>query len=150
MSQIPIRIIKELDRIKKDPIPGIEVSIIENDMRYLKILLVGPMQSPYENGLFTLEMFIPAEYPLNPPKIRFLTKIYHPNIDKLGRICLDILKERWSPALHIRSLLMSIQALMSAPNLDDPLVPEIANYWREDTNGALNEAKQWTLTYANS
>lgn len=51
-----------------------------------------------------------------PPKVRFLTKIYHPNIDKLGRICLDILKDKWSPALQIRTVLLSIQALLSAPN----------------------------------
>ena len=51
-----------------------------------------------------------------PPKVRFLTKIYHPNIDRLGRICLDILKDKWSPALQIRTVLLSIQALLSAPN----------------------------------
>ena len=66
-----------------------------------------------------------------PPKILFRTKIYHPNIDKVGRICLNILKEKeWSPALLIRTVLISIQALLSAPNLDDPLDEEIANFWR--------------------
>ena len=46
----------------------------------------------YVGGLFRLELFLPGEYPMGPPKVRFLTKIYHPNIDRLGRICLDILK----------------------------------------------------------
>ena len=84
-----------------------------------------------------------------PPKVLFRTKIYHPNIDKLGRICLDILKNKWSPALQIRSVLLSIQALMSAPNLDDPLDEAIAEHWRSDQDGAIAKAKEWTLQYAN-
>ncbi len=69
-------------------------------------------------GLFKLELFLTEEYPMQPPKVRFLTKIYHPNIDKLGRICLDILKDKWSAALQMRSVLLSIQALLSSPNPD--------------------------------
>jgi hypothetical protein len=76
-----------------------------------------------------LELFLPEEYPMTPPKVRFMTKIYHPNVDRLGRICLDVLKDKWSPALQIRTVLISIQALMSAPNPDDPLNNEAADHW---------------------
>ena len=72
-----------------------------------------------------------------PPKVRFLTKIYHPNIDRLGRICLDILKDKWSPALQIRTVLLSIQALLSAPNPDDPLANDVADHWKRNENDAL-------------
>ena len=80
--------------------------------------------------------------------MRFLTKIYHPNVDKLGRICLDILKDKWSPALQIRTVLLSIQALMSAPNPDDPLDENIAKHWKTDEVGAMATAQEWTRKYA--
>jgi ubiquitin-conjugating enzyme E2 N len=77
-----------------------------------------------------------------------MTKIYHPNIDKLGRICLDILKEKWSPALQIRTVLLSIQALLSAPNPDDPLDNQVANLWKTNEAEAIKNAKEWTKKYA--
>lgn len=107
------------------------------------------------------------------PKIRFLTKIFHPNVDKLGRICLDVLKSRlhiwpsyrdvarntranieaiakdnWSPALQIRTILLSIQALLGAPNPDDPLAADVAKSWKEDEQGAIATAREWTQKYA--
>ena len=74
-----------------------------------------------------------------PPKVRFLTKIFHPNVDKLGRICLDILKDKWSPALQIRTVLLSIQALLSAPNPDDPLDNNVAELWKKNEPEALKK-----------
>eukprot|EP00891_Asterochloris_glomerata_P003276 jgi/Astpho2/3276/Aster-08041 len=126
-------------------------------------MILGPQQSPYEGGAFKLELFLPSDYPMAPPKVRFLTKIYHPNIDKLGRICLDILKDKWSPALQIRTVLLRqalgclccckpvrhhIQALLSAPNPDDPLAENIAKDWKENETAAVKTAKQWTQLYA--
>ncbi len=96
-----------------------------------------------------------------PPKVRFMTKLYHPNIDKLGRICLDILKgkfqtkrnrfyrliciEKWSPALQIRTVLLSIQALLSAPNPDDFLDADVAERWKADEKGAKAIGKHNSL-----
>lgn len=109
--------------------------------------------------MFSCELFLPDDYPMVPPKVLFRTKIYHPNIDKLGkptwtqpisgRICLDILKDKWSPALQIRAVLLSIQALLSAPNLDDPLDEEIASFWKADQDAAIKRAAEWTAQYAN-
>ncbi|ESR55760.1 ubiquitin-conjugating enzyme E2 35 [Citrus sinensis] len=105
-SNLPRRIIKETQRLLSEPAPGISASPSEDNMRYFNVMILGPTQSPYEGGVFKLELFLPEEYPMAAPKVRFLTKIYHPNIDKLGRICLDILKDKWSPALQIRTVLL--------------------------------------------
>ncbi|PVZ97224.1 hypothetical protein BB558_006747 [Smittium angustum] len=132
----------------KDPVPGIEAIPHEENLRYFNVIMNGPAQSPYEGGHFKLELFLPEEYPMGPPKVRFLTKIYHPNTDKLGRICLDILKDRWSPALQIRTVLLSIQALLSAPNPDDPLANDVAEHWKSNEKEAIETAKEWTHKYA--
>ncbi|KAL0127466.1 hypothetical protein PUN28_005624 [Cardiocondyla obscurior] len=110
--------------------------------------LTGPEDSPFEGGLFKLELFLPEDYPMSAPKVRFITKIYHPNIDRLGRICLDILKDKWSPALQIRTVLLSIQALLSAPNPDDPLANDVAELWKVNESEAIRNAKEWTRRYA--
>merc|ERR1712216_37059 len=127
---------------------GISASPSETNLRYFNVMILGPVQSPYEGGAYKLELFLPEEYPMAAPKVRFLTKIYHPNIDKLGRICLDILKDKWSPALQIRTVLLSIQALLSAPNPDDPLDNEVAEMWKRDEPQALKTAKECTQRFA--
>ena len=131
------RIIKETQRLLAEPVPGVMATPYEDNMRYFSVAIAGPSDSPYEGGLFRLELFLPAEYPMGPPKVRFLTKIYHPNIDRLGRICLDILKDKWSPALQIRTVLLSIQALLSAPNPDDPLDNNVAEHWKTNEKDAI-------------
>ena len=127
---------------------GISATPYEDNLRYFNVVIAGPQESPYEGGIFKLELFLPADYPMAPPKVRFLTKMYHPNIDKLGRICLDILKDKWSPALQIRTVLLSIQALLSAPNPDDPLANDVAEKWKSDERGAMATAAEWTRKFA--
>ncbi|CAI4211010.1 unnamed protein product [Parascedosporium putredinis] len=145
---LPKRIIKETERLQKEPVPGISAVPHEDNLRYFDVEIHGPAQSPYEGGVFKLELFLPDDYPMTPPKIRFLTKIFHPNVDKLGRICLDVLKNNWSPALQIRTILLSIQALLGAPNPDDPLAADVAKSWKEDEQAAIQTAKEWTKKYA--
>ena len=139
---------KETQRLLSEPAPGISAVPFPDNLRYFKVIIQGPDSSPYQMGIFQLELFLPEDYPMAPPKVRFLTKIYHPNIDSLGRICLDILKDKWSPALQIRTVLLSIQALLSAPNPDDPLANDVADMWKTNEPQALKNASEWTAKYA--
>uniref|UniRef100_A0A9L0SYQ9 Ubiquitin conjugating enzyme E2 T n=1 Tax=Equus caballus TaxID=9796 RepID=A0A9L0SYQ9_HORSE len=91
-------------------------------------------------------------YPFEPPQIRFLTPIYHPNIDSAGRICLDVLKlppkGAWRPSLNIATVLTSIQLLMSEPNPDDPLMADISSEFKYNKPVFLKNARQWTEKHA--
>ncbi|EDK98464.1 mCG1038069, partial [Mus musculus] len=148
MAGLPRRIIKETQRLLAEPVPGIKAEPDESNARYFHVVIAGPQDSPFEGGTFKLELFLPEEYPMAAPKVRFMTKIYHPNVDKLGRICLDILKDKWSPALQIRTVLLSIQALLSAPNPDDPLANDVAEQWKTNEAQAIETARAWTRLYA--
>lgn len=128
--------------------PGISAKPHQDNLRHFLVAMEGPQHSPYAGGMFNLELFCPEDYPMSPPQLRFVTRIFHPNIDKLGRICLDILKDKWSPALQIRTVLLSVQALLGAPNPDDPLANDVAEEWKRDEAGAIRKAAEWTRLYA--
>ena len=148
MESLPKRILKETERLLNEPVPGITASPHPDNLRHFDVTIMGPEDSPYAGGRFALELFCPDDYPMSPPRLRFLTRIFHPNIDRLGRICLDILKDKWSPALQIRTVLLSVQALMGAPNPDDPLANDVAEEWRSDEGTAIKKAQEWTALYA--
>ncbi len=96
---------------------------------FVVIEISGPRDTPYERGMWQLEVTVGSRYPNEPPRIRFLTPIYHPNIDSGGRICLDTLKMPpaggWTPANSLRGVLSQIRLLIEHPNTSDPLMPEI-------------------------
>uniref|UniRef100_A0A3P9CRY3 Ubiquitin conjugating enzyme E2 N like (gene/pseudogene) n=1 Tax=Maylandia zebra TaxID=106582 RepID=A0A3P9CRY3_9CICH len=107
MAGLPRRIIKETQRLLAEPVPGIKAEPDEANARYFHVVIAGPQDSPFEGGTFRLELFLPEEYPMAAPKVRFMTKIYHPNVDKLGRICLDILKVLELLSMHDGNLFFS-------------------------------------------
>ncbi|KAJ1996406.1 Ubiquitin-conjugating enzyme E2 4 [Coemansia sp. RSA 1358] len=142
------RINKELKDLSQDPPTTCSAGPIGEDLFHWQATIMGPKDSPYNGGVFFLSIHFPTDYPFKPPKITFTTKIYHPNINSNGSICLDILKDQWSPALTISKVLLSICSLLTDPNPDDPLVPEIAHIYKTDRHRYESIAKEWTQKYA--
>merc|ERR1719347_2126539 len=91
----------------------------------------------------SLEMVFTSAYPFKPPKVKFITKVYHCNVNDKGGICLDLLKDEWSPAIKVSQLLLSIQSLLTDPNTDSPLVPPIAKLYRENRKKHDEIARAW-------
>jgi ubiquitin-conjugating enzyme (huntingtin interacting protein 2) len=107
------------------------------------------VDTPYEFGMFQLEIHVPETYPFNPPKVKFLTKIWHPNISSVtGAICLDILKDNWAAAMTLRTVLLSLQALLASAEPDDPQDAVVASQYKENFDMFCRTAKHWTNSYA--
>ncbi|XP_021542774.1 ubiquitin-conjugating enzyme E2 N-like [Neomonachus schauinslandi] len=147
MAGLPPSIIKVTQRLLAEPVPGIKAEPDESNAHYFHVVIAGPQDSPFEGGTFKLELFLPEEYPMAAPRVRFMTIICHLNVDKLGRICLAILKDKWSPALRIHTVLLLIQALLSASNPDDPLANDVAQRWKTNKAQAIEAARAWTRLY---
>lgn len=110
--------------------------------------LDGPKDTPYAGGVFKLALWFPETYPFKPPRAEFVTPCYHPNVSDRGKICLNILKEEWSPMLTVASLLLCISALLSQPNADDPLNIEAADAFRNNPAEFHKTAVEWTRRFA--
>jgi ubiquitin-conjugating enzyme E2 D/E len=142
------RIQKELEDLRQCPIETCTAGPAGSDLYVWDATLFGPKDSPYEGGVFHLTLVIPLNYPFKPPKVTFTTKIFHPNINLQGGICLDILKDQWSPALSIAKVLLSISSLLTDANPKDPLMPDIARLYVENRPEFDRTAREWTRLYA--
>jgi ubiquitin-conjugating enzyme E2 D len=121
-----------------------------DDIKNYSGYLVGPYDSVYSGGRFKFTLNVNDEYPFRAPLFKFTTPIYHMNINSEGNVCLDILKDQWSPSLTLDKLLKCIRSLLSDPNPDDPLVPEISNLYRTDRDEYTKKAIEHTKKYAMS
>ncbi|KAL7410641.1 putative UBC5-E2 ubiquitin-conjugating enzyme [Mrakia frigida] len=144
------RIQKELgDILKATDLEGITVETADENILLWTAFLAGPPSSPYKGGTFKLSITFPPEYPFKAPIIKFMTKIYHPNVDDEGNICVGLLKaDAWKPAVKMSQVLMSIYNLLSEPNPDDPLVSTIAEQFRTDRKKYDATAKDYVKKYA--
>jgi ubiquitin-protein ligase len=109
----------------------ISIRNINDNIFKIEVCFLGPIESPYEEGVNIVSIDIPKEYPNKAPQMKFLNKIYHPNISTNGLICLDILKENWRPIYTLRTILMSIISLLSDPNPDSPLNGDAARLYKD-------------------
>jgi ubiquitin-conjugating enzyme E2 D/E len=144
------RLQREYLEIQQDPPVGCTAGPLSDaDMFTWEAMIFGPSDSPYAGGVFKLMIRFPSDYPFKPPIVTFKTKIYHPNINAAGGICLDILKNQWSPALSISKVLLSILSLLTDANPNDPLVPDIAQQYKNNRAAYESNAREWTMMYAN-
>ena len=144
------RVMKEYSDLNKDKSNAVQVKMVGDDIHHWKGIIKGPIDTCYQGGIFEIDIIIPPDYPFKPPKMKFDTKIWHPNISSVtGAICLDILKNEWTPALTIRTALISLQALMCAPVPEDPQDAVVARQYMSDINLFNQTAKQWVQEQAN-
>eukprot|EP01083_Nonionella_stella_P091197 254923_1 len=144
------RVQKELQMLLLHPPIGVSACPMNRDDILEWIATIdGPKDTPYEGGKFYLRIVFGEDYPFNPPEIKFKTKIYHCNIKSSnGEICLDVLKDNYSPALTVEKILLSLCVLLENPNPDDPLVADIAQILLIDREEHDKTAKEWTRRYA--
>ena len=100
------RIKKELQDLGRDPPAQCSAGPVGDDLFQWQATLMGPSDSPYQGGVFFLTIMFPSDYPFKPPKFAFTTRIYHPNINSNGSICLDILKDQWAAAMTLRFVML--------------------------------------------
>lgn len=157
-----------LQDCKNDKTSNIRISLIDESPFHLKGSFPGPAETPYEGGHFEVvslvhisrmamppqsasrqDIVIPDSYPFQPVKMKFITKVYHPNVSSAsGAICLDILKDAWSPVLTLKSTLISLQSLLCSPEPNDPQDAEVAKHYTTSKGSFDETARYWTQIYA--
>jgi len=141
----------ELKHLRKNPIEGITAGPIdENDLTKWKGRVEGPKGTPFEGGYFHFKINIPKNYPFEPPEVKMITKVYHPNINpQSGNICVNILKKGvWVPTNNIQSVLLSLQGLLTKPNPDSPLEGETNKVYLENIDKYNETVREWVKLYA--
>ncbi|ETI24526.1 hypothetical protein G647_03895 [Cladophialophora carrionii CBS 160.54] len=139
------RLFQEYKSLLTNPPDGITAGPVnEDDLFVWEALIQGPEGTPFEGGIFPAELKFPKDYPLNPPKMKFLGEIWHPNVYTNGEVCISILhppgddpnhyesaSERWSPIQSVEKILISVMSMLAEPNDESPANVEAAKMWRE-------------------
>ena len=147
------RLQKELNDMrnaKQNEIPeNVSFGMEDGNIFKWQATLIGSVGTPYEGGIFKLQLNFSQNYPFVPPVVKFTTRIMHPNINRTGDICLDLLKSQWSPVCTVTHILLSIISLLSDPYPNDPLDAEVANLYKRDINEYNMRVREMTHLYAN-
>ena len=138
------RLKKELNLIINNPINRVHILPKEDNLLVWEGYIEGPIDSPYSNGKFPLIMTFNESYPIKPPSIKFTKFVFHPNIYRDGKICIDILEQKnWAPSLNIQSILISLVSLFDDPNINSPANREAANLYKEDRAAFEKKVKEY-------
>ncbi|XP_061163530.1 ubiquitin-conjugating enzyme E2 L3-like [Saccostrea cucullata] len=143
------RLTKELGDLRKSDVKYFRnITVDESNILYWQGLLV-PEQPPYNKGAFRIEIVFPAEYPFKPPKVTFKTKIYHPNIDEKGQVCLPIISpENWKPATKTDQVIQSLIDLVHNPEPEHPLRADVAEEFTKNNAKFMKNAEEFTKKHA--
>ncbi|KAI0983001.1 hypothetical protein GJ496_007095 [Pomphorhynchus laevis] len=129
----------------------IKVDLVNDSFMELRGEIGGPPDTVYDGGVFAVDIKIPSTYPFSPPRVKFITKIWHPNVSSVtGAICLDILKDQWAAAMTLRTVLLSLQALLASPEPDDPQDAVVAQQYKSNLPIFELTARHWTNIYGGS
>ncbi|SPP86359.1 ubiquitin-conjugating enzyme E2-22 kDa-like [Drosophila guanche] len=124
---------------------SIKIELVNDSWTELRGEIAGPPDTPYEGGKFVLDIKVPPNYPFSPPRVRFVTAIWHPNISSVtGNICLDLLKDNWVAAMSLRTMLLSVQVLLGSPEPDDPQDAVVGRQFKSNHQMFLLTAQHWT------
>lgn len=126
------RLILDYKAIASSPPENIIASPYKDNLFRWAAIIIGPSQTPWEGAVIRLELNFTSEYPTKPPAVKVLTKMFHPNIFNNGNICLDLLSSKWTPALGVSAILLSIQSLLTDPNPMSPANNEAATLFVND------------------
>ena len=143
------RLSKELKDFNDDPIPGVEIKIVDDNITHWNVILTGPEESPYAGGKFTVKVDFSDNYPFKCPKMQFITKIYHPNIKTdNGEICAQAIQNSWVPTLNANFIIKMLMELITNPNHENPQEAEIAREMMTNPGKFRETAKEYTEKYA--
>eukprot|EP00295_Goniomonas_pacifica_P009078 CAMPEP_0175841846 /NCGR_PEP_ID=MMETSP0107_2-20121207/20156_1 /TAXON_ID=195067 ORGANISM="Goniomonas pacifica, Strain CCMP1869" /NCGR_SAMPLE_ID=MMETSP0107_2 /ASSEMBLY_ACC=CAM_ASM_000203 /LENGTH=159 /DNA_ID=CAMNT_0017155859 /DNA_START=18 /DNA_END=497 /DNA_ORIENTATION=+ len=132
-SPAVLRLLSDLREMQKDAPEGASAAPVNDSNLFVwNGTVFGPSDTPWEGGIFSLRLTFCDQYPDKPPKVRFTTKMFHPNVYQDGTLCLDIISNKWSPSYTVGSVLTSIQSLLTDPNCASPANPEAAEQYLKD------------------
>eukprot|EP01064_Diplonema_japonicum_P003442 TRINITY_DN1221_c0_g1_i2.p1 TRINITY_DN1221_c0_g1~~TRINITY_DN1221_c0_g1_i2.p1 ORF type:complete len:152 (+),score=34.29 TRINITY_DN1221_c0_g1_i2:59-514(+) len=129
------RLGKELSELMKEPVEGVSVAANETDMFKWTAQVEGPKGTPYEGGIFAVEVTIPTEYPFKAPSFQFRTVPYHPSVKQdTGDVCSEAIGtgNSWKPSIKIIDILLQVRELLCSPRPENPLEPDIAQQLATD------------------
>ncbi|XP_033503442.1 ubiquitin-conjugating enzyme E2 L3 [Epinephelus lanceolatus] len=143
------RLFKELEEIRKNAAKYFRnIQVDESNVLSWQGLLV-PDCAPYDKGAFRIEIIFPAEYPFKPPKVTFKTKIYHPNVDEKGQVCLPVISvEHWKPATKTETVISNLVSLVNTPQPEHPLRADLAEEYSKDRAKFMKNAEEFTKKHS--